>query len=127
MDIRNKQDLKLAYSLLGFLEDNLNNKIAIRDNKCIKDLKKSIRDYSKINNEYPKLVKSYGIDGYIELMRLPELIDTVDELNEYFRENEFLTCKPSIYDCTGQKFTIAYKCFKRRGMNLCFHEVAVDV
>ena len=74
-----------------------------------------------------RLVKDDGIDGYVELVSIPDVFDTADAADEFFRDFLYMECRPSMYDCTGQAFTGWYKLFKRHGRYHAYHSVAVDV
>lgn len=132
MYISNDRDLKIAYDLLYLIENGLRTgmKCDIEKTKAhVINLKRDIRKYQKDHpyEEFPKLVHDDGIDGYTELIRLPDGDYSIEELNEYVEEEIWIHARPSIYDCTGQAFTQRYKVCKRRGMNLCYHEIGFDV
>lgn len=80
-----------------------------------------------------RIVKDYGIDGYIELVSIPDVFDTLtDKDGEPGAESFFMTflyrgSRPSMYDCTGQAFTSWYKIFHRRGQFWAYHRVSIDV
>ena len=77
-----------------------------------------------------RIVKDYGIDGYVELVSIPEVIDTLDGedgADEFFKTFLEIHARPSMYDCTGQAFTSWYKLFKRRGQFWAYHSVCFDV
>lgn len=69
--------------------------------------KRKIREIYKRENEKPErhIVHENGIDGYIELLRLPEEITTRETADEWFQYNEYMECIHSAFDCTGQRFT----------------------
>ena len=66
--VRDWDDLQLAYLLL---------KDCPKNSQKLVDLKRSIREYNRDVNEETcvKIIKDYGIDGYISLEMLPEDID----------------------------------------------------
>ena len=68
-----------------------------------------------------------GIDGYIELLQLPEEITTRETADEWFQYNEYMECVPSAFDCTGQRFTNWYKLIERNGRWWVYHSILVDV
>ena len=127
MTIRNKEDLRAVYSELKFCEGIPVQSWRIRA-KCM-DLKKAIREYHKEQTAKPqqRLVKEYGIDGYDVLMELPEHLKDVETATEYFEAHEVMRCMPSMYDCTGQFFTISYKIFERHGKMWAYHQIRCDV
>lgn len=124
MYIRSSRDLRLAYEHMRFITDFVKRFGMTGDKvqEMLKDIKRQIRDYNKRESDR-RLVCSYGIDGYIELIELPDVEDPV----EYFEECEYLHYIPSQYDCTGQRFTEWYKIFKRNGKTMAYHCVGVDV
>ena len=94
-------------------------------NKTVIELKRDIRRFHKDGERKGwkgTLVKDYGMDGYITLYELPDVEDPV----EYFKENEEIHYRPSMYDCTGQAFTGWYKIFKRHGKNMVYHRICFD-
>lgn len=125
MFIRNKEDLKLAYITIKIYETVQDSNDDIKQK--IIEIKQKIRDFYRKDISRGKLVKDYGIDGGILLIELPEFLKSQQEAEEYFRKNEVITMQPSIYDCTGQAFTVGYKIFKRRNKFFAYHSVAFDV
>lgn len=91
--------------------------------------KRKIREIYKRENEKPErhIVHENGIDGYIELLRLPEEITTRETADEWFKYNEYMECVPSAFDCTGQRFTNWYKLVERNGRWWAYHCISVDV
>lgn len=91
--------------------------------------KRKIREIYKRENEKPErhIVHENGIDGYIELLRLPEEITTRETADEWFQYNEYMECIPSAFDCTGQRFTSWYKLVERNGRWWAYHCISVDV
>ena len=91
--------------------------------------KRKIRDIYKQENEKPErhIVHDNGIDGYIELLQLPEEITTRETADEWFQYNEYMECVPSAFDCTGQRFTSWYKLVERNGRWWAYHCISVDV
>ena len=122
--IRNKLDLEIAYTLVGIVEE----KIAEGRDKHdkLKELKKAIREYNKKERDR-WCVHDDGIDGYTELLLLPEDIKTREQAIRYFLDYEYCECIPSMYDCTGQRFTWSYKVVNRRGRWYVYHSVGFDV
>lgn len=95
----------------------------------VKELKRDIRGFFRKEKEklQRRLVKDNGIDGYIVLMQLPSFLNSKEDAAVYFEENEVMTCRPSIYDCTGQAFTSWYKIVERSGSLWAYHSVCFDV
>lgn len=73
------------------------------------------------------LVKDDGIDGYVELVSIPSVFDTAQVADEFFKDFLYMSCRPSMFDCTGQAFTSWYKLFERRGQFYAYHRVSFDV
>lgn len=91
--------------------------------------KRKIRDIYKQENEKPErhIVHDNGIDGYIELLQLPEEIITRETADEWFQYNKYMEYVPSAFDCTGQRFTSWYKLVERNGRWWAYHCISVDV
>ena len=133
MEIRNNNDLKLAWHILYTMADTVAKatgvdhdtvKDMLKVNDTIKDIKRRIRAYNHDTEANKRtLVKDYGVDGYIELFEMPDVSDA----EGWFNDMERLTCRPSMYDCTGQAFTQWHKIFRRNGKLMCYHRVAYDV
>jgi hypothetical protein len=89
----------------------------------LKELKGDIRKYNNRMEPIPRyIVQDNGMDGYIELIEMPETEDP----EEWFNENIRQICSQSMYDCTGEAFTWNHKIFRRRGKLMCYHRVAFD-
>ena len=125
MEIYNRRDFRIAYEQILFLnrfKKEYGDNWKIR--KRLKELKQDIRKYNNRVEEIPRrLVKDNGMDGYTELIEMPETEDP----EEWFNENIRLICPQSMYDCTGQAFTITYKIFRRREKLMCYHNVGFDL
>ena len=91
--------------------------------------KRKIRDIYKQENEKPErhIVHDNGIDGYIELLQLPEEITTRETADEWFQYNKYMEYVPSAFDCTGQRFTSWYKLVERNGRWWAYHCISADV
>ena len=72
-------------------------------------------------------VKDDGIDGFVELVSIPDVFTTAQDADEFFKDFLYMSYRPSMYDCTGQAFTSWYKLFKRRGQFYAYHRVSFDV
>lgn len=126
MRIQYKDDLRTAYCVLNGYK-----KLAAlhgwNDNACqmVIDIKKSIREFLKRPSR--RIVHSDGIDGFTELLELPEYIQTKDKATEYFENEVFIPAFHSQYDCTGRAFTSGYKIFQRRGRFHAYHSISYDV
>ena len=89
-------------------------------------IKRAIREYTNRPSGGVWIVKDDGADGYIELREMPRF-DSLEEADEWFKNCYYLEYRPSPYDCTGQRFTVWYKLFQRRGRWWAYHSVGVDV
>lgn len=126
--IRDNNELRNAYEDLTFyqeLTDEDPNWAEVLKEK-IKTLKKRIREYVKKEKMDHFCIKS-DCDGYIEKILLPDRIDSKEEADIWFKENEYRTCKPSQYDCTGQLFTGWYRIFHINDRYVAYHCLCMDV
>lgn len=124
-DIRNDIELKASYSTLRILE-----KEGYGKTDEARSIKEAIREYYRKQNQMDsmgRVVKDYGIDGYILLQELPDSIESLDEANEYFEENMKIGYRDRGYDCTGQMFTNWYKAHIRHGKFYVYHSVGCDI
>ena len=117
--IRSRNELDLAYELLQLAEDRG------YDEKA-KEYKKMIRAYNKRPVDDRRVVSQDDYGSVTILLPLPESIDNLDDAKEWFEYNEYMTCRPSMYDCTGQLFTSWYKLFQRNGRYWAYHCVSID-
>ena len=109
MQIRSENDLKLAYETINSFKEMM--PMAQKPDAAleyIKELKRDIRGFFRKEKE--KLQRRLVKDAAV-----------------YFEENEVMTCRPSIYDCTGQAFTSWYKIVERSGSLWAYHSVCFDV
>ncbi len=127
--IRNRDDLKLWYWLLRRYE-----KDGLGASPKTIELKKAIRQF--VNRppaygplEYRRIVRDAGMDGYIELVRLPHEFDgrCRDDAVEWFMHKCWMEAPMSMYDCTGKAFSCWARSFRRRGSWWFYHSVAFDV
>ena len=108
--INSYTDLKVAYEILEIAYESGRSQKAA-------DLKREMRTFFHRPVSERRIIQDDGIDGYTELLPLPEYIETMDEAVSYFEA----------YDCTGQAFTSWYKVFVRGGRFWAYHCVSVDV
>lgn len=66
-------------------------------------------------------------DGYTELVSIPEVFDTEESADEFFKDFIWMDSPHSMYDCTGKAFTSWYHLFKRNDRFYAYHHVAMDV
>lgn len=134
-NIKDKTSFKMGYEILATLEANEQGNPAMTNN-LIPQLKKELRHYAHRDNlddvgmgfmVERRIVKEYGIDGYIELVSIPAVFETVSEADEFFRDFIYLRAYLSVYDCTGKPFTGWYKLFKRNNQFYAYHRIAFDV
>jgi len=118
--INSYTDLKVAYEILEIAYESGRSQKAV-------DLKREMRAFFHRPVSERRIVQDDGIDGYTELLPLPEYIETMDEAVSYFEDYEYRHYYPSAYDCTGQAFTSWYKVFARGGRFWAYHRVSVDV
>lgn len=127
--VRDRRDLRARWDSLLFVEKAVNMAMAqglsidgTKAKAFINDLKQAIRAYNRRKSD--RRIISGDYDGYIELIEVPQGITDVDA---WFDDNERLICTPSIYDCTGQAFTMWYKAVNRGGKWFVYHKVGFDV
>lgn len=137
--ITSEKDYRLGHEILHMLTKH-------KDERLIAytiDLKRSLRKYASRKQVYNvgmgftcerRIIKDYGIDGYIELVSIPAVFDTIEDTDTndpgaetFFKDFIGIKPYPSAFDCTGQKFTAWYKIIKRQGQFWAYHRIAVDV
>lgn len=128
--IKNRSDLKMAYEILmdmQALRPLSGREEAVREH--IWELKKDIRDYfrQQEKDDERRIICDDGIDGYTELVKLPESLYTKGSAKTYFEEKEVLRCPYSLEGCTGHPFTCWYRIICRQGRMWVYHRVAYDV
>ena len=144
--IENKLEFRAGYETLRLLQEWL--KVTQDDERIeslrqrIIDKKRALRAYANRDNKIDvgmgfkcehRIIKDGGIDGYIELVSIPEVYDTLEDTEDgpgaetFFRDFFYREVRPSMYDCTGQSFTNWYKLFKRNGKFWAYHSVGFDV
>ena len=95
----------------------------------LKEVKEGIRKYHARKVQPRRIIKEYGIDGFVELEQLEDALDDWDkkDVDWWFRNNRYIECRPSLYDCSGNPFTSWYKLVRRRGHWYAYHSIAFDV
>ena len=134
--IRDSEDLRFKYATLLWLK-KIKDKYYSLDidsyNDSVKEIKREIRNYYKREGERKeRLIKDYGIDGSIVLFELPSeinsvKIDSFELAEEYFKAYEYRRCRLSMYDCTGDSYTVWYKIIKRNNKFYAYHYIGFDV
>lgn len=138
MNIKNDRDYRCGYELLNILS-KVDRKACDDPEKLeqhIANLKRELRAYAHRSSAVDvgmgfmverRIVHDDGIDGYVELVSIPEVFDTMEDADEFFKDFLEIECRPSMYDCTGQAFTSWYKLFRRNGQFWVYHSVGFDV
>ena len=120
--VRNMRDLRIAYGILRIAGRGSTGEFAEK----LAELKQEIRRFNKRSSDR-RIVKDNGIDGFVELVELPEYLKSTEDATEYFEEYEVRHAIPSMYDCTGQAFTSWFKVFKRHNKFFAYHSICFDV
>ena len=131
MDISNDRELRLKYESLYMYTTEIiplvkDPERKVKLQKRILELKKEIRIYNHASISR-RVIKDEGIDGYIELIELPEFISSIEKANGFFEDSIYIPSPSGLYDCTGCPFTRWYKVIRRRGKYYNYHEVGYDV
>lgn len=127
VQVRNSRELKIAYEILQTCEEYIREHgSAGKLEERIAEQKREIRRFHKMKSDR-RIVKDCGIDGFVELIELPDYLEDKETATEYFEEHEVREAIPSMYDCTGQAFTGWYKIFKRHDRLFVYHSVCFDV
>lgn len=137
--INNERDYRIGCELLRILGKNEGKNFE----NYVAELKRNLRQYaSRKPVDYVgmgffcerRIIKDYGIDGYIEIVSIPEIFDKLEDsetngpgAESFFRDFIEIQAVPSAYDCTGQRFTAWHKIVKRNGQYWAYHRVAIDV
>lgn len=137
--INNERDYRIGYELLRILSKDGGK----RFESYITELKRNLRQYASrkpvvyVGMGFTcerRIIKDYGIDGYIEIVSIPEVFDKIEDsetdgpgAESFFKDFIEIQAYPSPYDCTGQKFTTWHKIVKRNGQYWAYHSVAIDV
>lgn len=91
MEIRNENDAKIAYEVIRLLQTEKPLPGAEeRTKQHIVRLKKEVRAYNRfqaVNAGKRRIIKDNGMDGFIELVRLPVWLQTEEEAEAYFESN----------------------------------------
>lgn len=135
MKVNNYADLRIAYDLLGFLNEeycdrnfdrNRNDSIGLRIRRTKQEIRDFYRRQETGSNSHVRIIKS-DFDNQIVLITLPDFVDSEEYAEEYFMGREYIRAIPSQYDCTGQLFTAWYKIFQRNGRWMAYHCICMDV
>lgn len=129
-DINDMASLRAAYSFVRTLREvTVPVENVARRDRHIADVKREIRAYNNRPAPDSRIVEERGIDGYIELVQLPNELDKAGkaDADEWFRWNRYYEYYPTAYDCSGQRFTNWYKLHRRCGHWFAYHSVSFDV
>lgn len=119
--------LKEHYILRRFYEDVLKEhpeKEQVRD--YLVDVKREIRRLLRLQREEGVVVRDGG-DSYTVKVKAPEWCRSKDDVEEWFKEHEYLPIVWSQYDCTGQLFTNWYHVALLHGEWYVYHDIGMDV
>ena len=128
--IRNRKDLRNAYVDLSLYKTLAN--LTPPENKPVIELriietKREIRNYHMRNEmENPHWFINDGFDGGTEIVVLPGNY-TRAQVEDYFDTYMHRECTPSMYDCTGQVFTVWHRAFETGLGWKIYHRIAMDV
>lgn len=130
MEIRDSSQLKAAYGILNDMQGMKalpGREEAVQ--KHIKQLKRDIRAFLRQQEAKAerRIIREYGINGYVELVKLPGTLHAVEEAAAYFEEKEAVGCPDFPGGCTGRPFTVWYRVLCRRGNMWVYHSVSCDV
>ena len=73
-----------------------------------------------------RIIADNGVDGFIELVSIPEIFATAEEAEEFFNDFIFIPEVNSNYDCTGKPFTCWHKIARRGSRYVIYHQVSID-
>lgn len=93
------------------------------------EIKRALRRfYKKVCDKANSGETVFGeFDYFTRKYPLPEYIKSREGAVEYM-EDEWVYCRPSMYDCTGQVFTTGYCVFQKPdGRWWAYHMMAMDV
>lgn len=122
MRIANQHDLRVAYEILAIWKE-----MGKATCEAATALKREIREFSAIPAR--RFICDEGIDGYIEIERLPDWTNDLskEDVTAWFEECRTIPAPCSPYDCTGAAFTNWFKLARRQGCWYVFHSVSFDV
>ena len=93
----------------------------------IMQVKRDIRNYNMRDTmEYPHWYIDDGFDGGTEIVVLPGNY-TRKQVEDYYETYMHRECTPSMYDCTGQVFSVWHKAFETGLGWKIYHRIAMDV
>lgn len=127
-----KESARRAYDVISTFAPMCKKDGAVQ--QLIEELKRDVRKWAKetaVDVGMGFMVERRGIkgdfDGCLELISIPEVFDTMESADMFFRDFLYMDSPRSMYDCTGQAFTSWYKLFKRNGRFFAYHRISMDV
>lgn len=137
MKITNNRDFRIGYEILHWIEERMSDPDGYtkRREDHLVELKREIRRWANRDTREDvglgflverRIVKDEGMEGFVELLSIPEVFDTKEDAEEFFNNFIQRECRPSMYDCTGQAFTCWHRIFRRHGQFWCYHRVGFD-
>lgn len=121
-------DVRNNYGAIKVINDIYNKEKMKKPKDLLDAYKRGIRDYFKRKDaELKRKIIHADYDEYIELLQLPEEVKTLEIAKTWFDVNERRVCRPSMYDCTGQRFTGGTTFVERNGRWWVYHTVYLDV
>ena len=98
-EITDTEKLRDAYTLLAFIRDDVPTTTAEQKSGLaafMVSIKKEIRAYNNRPAPDSHIIEEHGINGYIELVRLPDELDKVneDDAAEWFRQIATMSFAP---------------------------------
>ncbi len=128
--IRDSSDLRTAYRVLHDMQGLVplpGREEAAQEH--IRQLKKDIRMFLRHQEkrEPRRVICDRGIDGYVELARLPDTLPSEEEAAAYFEGREAVQCPDCPGRCTGLAYTCWYRIVCRQGRMWAYHGICYDV
>lgn len=124
----NMNDVRNNYGAIKVINDAYSKAKMEKPKDLLDAYKRGIRDYFKRKDTELERRAIYACyDEYIELLQLPEEVASLENAKAWFDANELRVCRPSMFDCTGQKFTGGTTFVERNGRWWVYHTVYLDV
>lgn len=124
----NMNDVRNNYGVIKVINDIYNKEKMKKPKNLLDAYKRGIRDYFRRKDaELKRRIIYADYDEYIELLQLPEEVKTLEIAKTWFDANERRVCRPSMYDCTGQRFTGGTTFVERNGRWWVYHTICLDV
>lgn len=143
LKITNDRDYRIGYEILNYhKERGAETGNAWDITNRFTELKRNLRQYGNRPSTVDvgcgfkverRIVQDRGMDGYTELVSIPEVFTTLaddgddPDAESFFKSFIYIEPRPSAFDCTGRPFTSYYKLFRRRGQFWAYHQVCYDV